>query len=498
MLYTIAPADMQQLEKEYMAQLDVPGALLMEHAAAAVCDALSRHAGADATALFLCGPGNNGGDGYAAARIWQQRGGKSVIIELTDSLRGDALMNRRLAEQNDIPLLSAYGITELPAHDVIVDALFGTGLSRAPEGAALMLIRLANASQSPVIAVDIPSGLSGLDGVVPGEAVFADETVTFHRPKHGLYLGQAADYTGAVTVAPILLPASYGKAGGMAVMTKEDLHRLLPCRPQRAHKGTFGKTVIFAGSLGMAGAAALCAKACVKAGSGLTTLLCRESILPILQTLCPAAVCIPLPEENGRLTGECTAIAAAELKSAASAVVGCGLGQSDDVIPMLNVFRQAACPVVWDADALNLLSAHPELLPLPSGAVITPHPGEAARLSEVSISQLTADMPAALRMLRKKTGAYVLLKDARTLMTDGTSTAVNPIGTPALSRGGSGDILSGILGALLAQRRTLPATQLELMQLAAYIHADAAIRAAELLGEYCVTPQDVIRHIRLG
>ena len=257
MLYTISPADMQHLEKEYMAQYAVPGALLMEYAATAVCNAVSRHTAPDSTAHFLCGPGNNGGDGYAAARLWQQRGGKSIIIELTDCLRGDALMNRRLAEQCRIQILPADSITMFPDHDVIVDALFGTGLARAPEGTALMLIRLANASQNPVIAVDIPSGLSGLDGSIPGEAVRADETVTFHRSKLGLYLGQGADYTGTVTTAPILIPDSYGNADGMALITKEDLSRLLPRRPRRAHKGTFGKTVIFAGSFGMAGAAAL-------------------------------------------------------------------------------------------------------------------------------------------------------------------------------------------------------------------------------------------------
>ena len=498
MLYTISPVDMQQLEKEYMSKYEIPGALLMEHAALAVCDAIARHAPQGGRALFLCGPGNNGGDGYAAARIWKQRGGRCAIIELTGSLHGDAQMNRTLALQCGVAMLAADSIASLPGCDVIVDALFGTGLSRAPEGHAQKLIRLANDSGKPIVAVDIPSGLFGLDGHAPGDVICAAETVTFHRPKHGLLLGQGAETVGRLTVAPILIPQGEGSYSGMAMLTPEDIPDLLPPRPRSAHKGTFGKTVIFAGSRGMAGAAALSANAAVRSGSGLTTILCRESILPILQTLCPAAVCVPLPEADGCLTGEAAVIAAGQLKSASSAVIGCGLGQSDDLLPVLNVFRQATCPVIWDTDALNLLAVNRDLMPLPANAVVTPHPGEASRLLDCSIAQITADMPAALRLLHEATGAHVLLKDARTLMTDGSRVAVNPIGTPALSRGGSGDILTGILGALLAQQRTLNAETLTLMQLAAYLHAAAAIRASEALGEYCVTPEDVIRSIRLA
>ena len=497
--WTITPAAMKALEATYMAESGVPGALLMEHAAQGVCAAVARYASVGDTALFLCGPGNNGGDGYAAARLWQSRGGHSIIWELNDRPRGDAGVNRRLAQAAGIPLCPPGDAPDcLPSCAVVVDALFGTGLDRMPTGTAAALIRLANGSGKPIIAVDVPSGLDGLTGRVLGEAVHATETITFHRPKNGLLLGNGPAYVGRVTVHPILIPAAYGAAPGMACLTPADLPRLVPPRPACAHKGDLGRIVILAGSHGMAGAAALCTRACLKAGAGLVTVLCRADVLPLVQALAPGAVCQELPEKDGCLLPQAAGVAASALAGASSAIVGCGLGRTDDLLPVLSAFRQAVCPVVWDADALNLLASCPALLPLPVHAVITPHPGEAARLLNLSAPQITADAPAALSVLQARCGCHVLLKGARTLMTDGYITAVNPIGTPALARGGSGDVLIGLLGALLARARLAPGqTILETMQLAVYLHARAAIDAASHYGEDCMPIEALVDFIRL-
>ncbi len=490
---TITPAEMRTLEADFMARCGVAPALLMEHAAQGVCDALARRC-PGGRALFLCGGGNNGGDGYAAARLWQARGGKAVVMALPDEPRGDALMNRTLAQLRGIPLSIAAEGCALPPCDIIVDALFGTGLDRPVEGLAGEIIRLVNRSGKPVIAVDIPSGLDGLTGRVLGDAIRATQTVTFHRIKRGLVLGDGAVHTGALTVHPILIPKDFGTREGWAVMEPGDL-KLIPPRPADSHKGSFGRVAIFAGSRGMAGAAAFAANACVKAGAGLTTLLCRESLLPMLQVLSPGAVCLPLPEQDGRLTCEAAGIIRQALLTADAAAAGCGLGQSDDVPPLLTLFRDAGCPVVWDADALNLLAATPSLLPLGPKAVITPHPGEAARLLGCTTADILADMPAALSALRQRTGAMVLLKGARTLMTDGDHTAVNRYGSPALAKGGSGDILTGVLAALLARR--LPCSPLETIQLGALIHGLTGIRAARRFGESCATPQALVGMLRL-
>lgn len=491
---TITPAEMKALETAYMEAFFIPGALLMEHAAQGVADALRRyHPGGKA--LFLCGPGNNGGDGYAAARLWQADGGQSLIWELTDQQRGDAAMNRALAQQAGIPIFTMKALPEaLPECGAVVDALFGTGLGRNVDGVAAALINLVNASGLPVVAVDIPSGLDGLEGCVRGTAIHATETVTFHRVKPGLLLREGAAHAGRVTVRPILIPADYGDVDGLHVLSPSDLKRYIPPRGADSHKGTFGRCVILAGSPGMAGAAAFCASACVKAGAGLTTILCRESLLHTLQTLVPAAMCLPLPERNGCLLPEAADIVTTALSTADAGCIGPGLGQALDMLPLLRAFGEAECPVVWDADALNLLAAHDSLLPLPENAVITPHVGEAARLINTAIPDVLDAPLDALDSLHDLCGCTVLLKGARTLVSDGITTFANLHASPALAKGGSGDVLAGVLTALLGRGHLAP---VEAAALAALIHGLAGLRTAEALGENCLTPQALIDHIRL-
>lgn len=507
MLTTITPSQMKTLEGRFMAEYGIPGALLMEHAAAGVCAALARHA-PGGTAAFLCGPGNNGGDGYAAARLWTAQGGKAYIAELTPDVHGDALMNRRLARMMHIPCLSAEDTERLPPCDMIVDALFGTGLSRAVDGDAALLIRWANQRHdagTPIIAVDIPSGIDGETGKCLGDSIIqADETVTFHRIKQGLLLNRAPDYTGQITVHPILIPEgeeSNMAFDGLSVLEPRDLSGGLFTRQPTWHKGDLGRVVLFCGSRGMAGAAALCANAAVRTGAGLTVLLCRESLLPILQALAPSATCVPLPEQDGMLLPIAAELARDALARADAACIGCGLGQGSDVMPILRLFAQADCPVVWDADALNLLARYDDLLPLKEADVITPHPGEAARLLDCPTEAVTDDALAALDRLHELCGCTVLLKGARSLITDGISTFCNLHTSPALAKGGSGDVLSGIITALLARRfPAAPSERMDSCLAAAYgalIHGLAGIRAAKGHGADSALPGDIVTCIRL-
>ncbi len=507
MMTTITPADMKVLETRYMEENHVPGALLMEHAAQGVVDAIRRYTD-KGTVAFLCGPGNNGGDGYAAARLWQACGGKAHIVEVTADVRGDALLNRKLAEMAGIPIRGEedYGDTDIP--DVVVDALFGTGFSRPAEGFAATLIHWANDNgyyaDIPVIAVDTPSGIDGTTGEVLGwEAIRATETVTFHRIKQGLLLGDAPDYVGKITVQPILIPdlcdLNYDY-NGMNILTPADLNGSFRRWPT-CHKGDFGRVVLFCGSRGMAGAAALCANAAMRSGAGLTTILCRESLLPILQVLAPGAMCAVLPEKDGMLQPESAEIARKTLDRADAACIGCGLGQTSDVMPILRLFAKAQCPVVWDADALNLLAKHDDILPLKEADVITPHPGEAARLLDCDAEEVTEDTLSALDRLHELCGCTVLLKGARSLITDGIDTCCNLYASPALAKGGSGDVLTGIITALLA--RSCPELDegrmgsLRAAQYGALIHGLAGLRAEKLRGENCTLPTDVVDCIRL-
>ena len=261
---------------------------------------------------------------------------------------------------------------------------------------------------------------------------------------------------------------------------------MIPPRSVDGHKGTFGRAVLLAGSPGMAGAAAFAVNACVKTGAGLTTVLCRESILPVVQTLAPAAVCIPLPERRGRLTADAYALADEALSTADAAALGCGLGQSDDLVPLLERFARAECPVVWDADALNLLARHRAIRP-GKAAVMTPHPGEAARLLGCSVAEITADPLSALEHLTK-IAPYVLLKGARTLMTDGAHTAVNRFGTPAMAKGGSGDVLTGLIASLLCQG----AGAAQAAALGVWLHGRAGELLAQKMSAYCASPQELL------
>ena len=447
--------------------------------------------------------GNNGGDGYAAARLWCSGGGQADVWEVTSAVRGDALTNRTLALLHGVRVLPSVDAVDVAEYAAVVDALYGTGLNHAIEGdAAILIHRLNDHPQIPVIAVDIPSGLDGTTGRALGaDVVRAAETVTFHRIKQGLLLRQGVEYTGKITVQPILIrPGDDIDLGfdGLETLSPAALAPLF-ARTPALHKGDCGRAVIFCGSRGMVGAAAFCANACIRAGAGLTTLLCRESLLPMLQVLAPGATCVPLPETNGLLTPQAARITRETLDKADAACIGCGCGLTPDVTMLLRVFAEADCPIVWDADALTLLATHDGILPLKEEDIITPHPGEAARLLEQHVEFILDEPLDALSRLHDLCGCCVLLKGARTLVSDGDATYISLYGTPALAKGGSGDVLSGILTALLCQRNRL-STSLSTSALAAYgvlIHALAGLRAEKRFGANCSTPQALIDAIRL-
>ncbi len=524
---TITPAQMKELETRFMQETGVPGILLMEHAARGVVEALGRHVPKTARVLFLCGPGNNGGDGYAAARLWTMGGGEAAVWEVTDQQTGDAKIMRKLACYH-WPRILIYGADEefdFSIYDAYVDAVFGTGLSRPIDGQPWAMLHhiydqitvYAGGRDKPVIAVDVPSGLNALTGEIadPLVVVPATETVTFHRPKLGLLLQDGPKVAGKITVHSIFIDQVLDtdfdedeEYPGMTILEPSDLDDLprMFHPAVTAHKGDMGRVVLFCGSRGMAGAAALCANAAMRTGAGLTNLLCRESILPILQTLAPAATCTILPEKDGVLLPEAADIARAALEKADAACIGCGLGQTEDLLPLLKVFAEAACPIVWDADALNLLAKQPSLLPLPAKDVVTPHPGEAARLLGCAAPEVTGDPLAALDRLHQLCGCTVLLKGARTLITDGENRFCNLYGTPAMAKGGSGDVLTGILTALLARCHARHKEDDEtsgdwfadtLVAYAALIHGLAGIRAEKLRGTNSVLPTDLIENIRL-
>lgn len=469
----ITSAQMQQMEKRFMDETGYPGLLLMEHASQAVArEALKM---TDGAAVFFCGPGNNGGDGYAAARLFAAAGRRAEIIALSDpdGLKGDALVNAQLCRALGLPIrLWQDGMTLPAGCGLCVDALFGTGLCRALEGKYADAVRLMNGSGLPVLAVDMPSG-------TPELMVRANTTVTFHKMKTCHLLFPGRENAGRILVEDIGFPWD---DEGFEVMEDADVPRLLLPRPMNAHKGTSGHTLIFAGSEGMAGAAALCANAAMRAGTGLCTVYCAQETLSILQTLAPCATCA---------VREKISLADA-LRGKAAVAAGPGLGRKEDVSAWLSALcAEKNIPQIWDADALNWLSENPQALG--GNFVITPHPGEAARLLGSTVREITAEPVAAAEALSEKYACTALLKGATTVIVGQGRRAMNISGTPGMAGGGSGDVLTGMIAALLAQG----ISPFDAAQLGAFLHGRAGECAANARGVRSMTAMDLLEALRI-
>lgn len=469
----ITPARMQAMEQAFMQSTGTPGLLLMERAAQALVQALLRMT--DGGAVFFCGPGNNGGDGYAAAALYAAWGRKAWLWTLCDpsQLTGDARANWQRCVRLGLPVtwLDALPQAPPPGCGAVVDALFGTGLARPLTGLYAQAVAWINACGLPVLAVDMPSGTA--EGMVR-----ADATVAFHRmkPAHALLPGRVN--AGTVTVADIGLPQE-AFADDFEVLTPEDVPGLLPVRALDTHKGTAGHALLLAGSTGMAGAAGLCANAAMRGGAGLVTVCCPDDVLPVMQALAPCATCVT----HGGF--------AAALQGKSALALGPGLGQGEAVAPLLLAALAAPLPQVWDADALNWLARHPRALG--AHCVLTPHPGEAARLLGASVADVTADPIAAAEALATRYGATVLLKGATTVITGQGRRALNVVGTPGMATGGSGDVLTGLIAALLAQKEA----PFDAAQKAALLHGMAGIRAAQARGVRSLTAWDIMEALHI-
>ena len=504
MRLTITPAEMKRVETRVMNETAVTGEMLMQRAAAHVAAAVRRRA-QPGVVWCVCAAGNNGGDGLAAMRMLANAddafAGEVWLAEGTLSPDARRELGRLEAcagaARVRVRLLTGGSLPPAPQNvGCIIDALFGTGLSRPLAGVPLALCRLINASGEggvPVVAVDIPSGLNGDTGEVMGETVRADETVTFHRPKPGLYLREGPDYAGRVTVADIGIPAAVDDAAGLRLLEETDLAGLLPARRRVSHKGSYGRVLLWAGSPGMAGAAAICATATLRAGAGLVTVACPEAVMPVVQTLCPCATCLSLPMEDAEAAW---ALLKSALERADALGAGCGLGQGEAAAELferlLGWLGAHELPAVLDADALNLLARRPARL---NGGtrVLTPHPAEAARLLGTTAQEVAADAPHAARQIWKRYGAAVALKGTASVLCAAQGLALSAFGTPAMAKGGSGDALTGVVAALLAgwAAGAYRMDDLTLLQAACALHGLAGERAERQFGERGVLATDL-------
>lgn len=494
MLHTISPQDMREMERAFMDGTGYPSMLLMEHAAQAVVERLSAYAPEGSRVLFVCGGGNNGGDGCAAARLWMQRGGRADVwlLKSASKMQGDAGVNACLLNVCGAGMSILYGEAPGIAKDcaAIVDALYGTGLSREIEGPARSAIRAMNESGLPVIAVDIPSGVDGATGRVLGEAVRAAETVTFHRAKHGHMLFPGRLHTGKLTIADIGILSEWDGAQGIEILEEKDARALLPARTRDAHKGTFGHALIVAGSEGMSGAACLCAQAALRAGCGLVTAACCAPVRIPMQTLVPCAmakvVCGGASLEAG------ASLKLYDLAQGKKALaIGPGLGQDEGTWRAIAQLIASDIPKVIDADALNLLAAHGGRVG--RNSVLTPHPGETARLTGAKTEEILASPVEYAQQLSQEYDCCVLLKGATTVIAQGEDVTLNLTGCDAMGTGGSGDVLTGVIASLMAQGMN-PA---DAARAGAYYHGLAGEGAAARLGSRAVTAWDLCDSLRI-
>lgn len=460
------------------------GMELMTRAGRAAFALLQRRWADNSPVEVFCGGGNNGGDGYVVAALAAEAGMPVRVWSLSDKLKGDALTARQWAEQRGVAIAHWQG--QSPAvGSVVVDALLGTGISGAVREEYAQAIAAINASAAPVLAIDIPSGLSSDSGVLLGEAVQAAATISFIGLKCGLFTGSAADCVGELVFDDLQVPAEIltSLPATARRVDQRDSAQALPPRARTAHKGHFGHVLVVGGESGMAGAALLSASAAARCGAGLVSCATRADHVAGLLAARPELMVHGV--DGGQDLPPL-------LQRASVVAVGPGLGQAEWGRALLAAVLASPLPVVVDADALNLVASGQVTLGADRGVrVITPHPGEAARLLGYSVAEVQSDRFAAARTLNQRFGAVVLLKGAGTVVCDGEGTWVIGGGNPGMASGGMGDVLTGVIAALLAQHLSPAAAA----YVGAAVHNGAADRAARD-GQRGTLAGDVVAQLR--
>ena len=479
---------MQKADSYTIREIGVPSVVLMEHAAQKTIEVMERENIDFSDILIVCGSGNNGGDGFAIARLLQEKGVRVTVFFAgkESSMSEECRLQAQIVRNLGIPIVTVMPEKE---YTVLVDALFGVGLNREITGAYCDVIEKMNRLKGRKIAVDIPSGIHSGNGQVMGIAFRADLTVTFQCEKLGMVLFPGKEYTGKTAVVDIGIHSSVFSETQEVAYTLEraDLSRMLPKRKPNTHKGNYGKVLMITGSKGMAGAAYLSALAAYTCGAGLVQIYTDETNRAILQQLLPEAIisCYMEYEEDGLKDA---------LEWADVVCIGCGLGKSRTAeMLLMNTLKYVSVPCVIDADGLNLLACHKEMLRVVDTPVIlTPHMKEMSGLLGCSIPEITEERFQKLQEFTSQYPVICVLKDARTVVAERTNPFfVNTAGNQAMAKAGSGDVLAGVITGLLAGK-TPPYRS---AVLGVYLHACGGDKAKEQLGSYSVLARDLITGI---
>ena len=456
----LTAAEAKAIDRYTIDEIGIPGVVLMERAAFAVAEECERRMSAGGRIFFVCGTGNNGADGVAVARILSLRGYQTKVLIVGDEDRGteEFKLQLRVAKRLNVPVCKAVEQAEYIKRgecDLIVDALFGVGLSREVKGVYAEVIEQINRSGIPVISVDLPSGVSADDGKILGCAVKAGVTVTFGSEKVGMILYPGTEYCGERIVAEIGLAEKLyfdeRKEKELAFTYDEEDLKRLPKRPAYSNKGTFGRVLVIAGSPNMGGAALFAGVAAYRMGAGLVEIATVKENRALLQAELPEAVLTvydPLMDPADWLIPV--------MKRAKAIVLGPGLGLKGNGAEILALLlEQATVPTVIDADGLNLIAGDKRLkdrLKGKSHVILTPHLGEMSRLTGKTVSEIQRELIGTARDYSRETGVICAMKDARTIVASPDEKVyVNTTGNAGMATGGSGDLLAGMVGALLAE-----------------------------------------------
>jgi NAD(P)H-hydrate epimerase len=456
---------------------------LMAQAGNAALKTLKQHWPTANHILILCGPGNNGGDGYELARQAKHDGYQVTVLQIGDnkglSLTATKAREKLLATGTDIQSFQ----TPLPAADIIVDALLGIGLNRSIDGNMRSVVESVNASQTPVLSLDIPSGLHADNGNVMSTAINAAATINFIGLNIGLFTGHGPDHTGHVYFDSLNVPSIVYETKTPTVqrLSLEKNNPILTPRQRTSHKGLFGHLLVIGGDDGMSGAPGIAAEAGARVGSGLVSIATKTTHAIQLDIVRPELMCHGIETPTGL---------APLLQAATAITLGPGLGQQNWGESLYHKTIKTNHPMVVDADALNLLSQNPQHN---DHWILTPHPGEAARLLNCSNADIQANRLNAVQELQRIYGGIIVLKGAGTLISNGTMPIqLSTLGNPGMSSGGMGDVLAGVIGGLLAQGAPL----MEAACTGVILHSMAGDKAAEQDGERGMLAMDLMPHLR--
>ena len=430
---------LREIDRAALAVLGISGLELMRRAAAAALASLRRHWPRVHRICVHCGPGNNGGDGFLLALLAREAGLQVDVLALTPASHGDAAAARAAWEEGggEVTLWDGYAV--LPVVELHVDALYGIGLNRAPGAAAASLIARINADGVPILALDVPSGLNANTGHCPGAAVRAARTVTFIAHKRGMHTGRAADCIGVMELATLGVPAD--ALAHVPCDARLLAVEIMPPRDRHSNKGSYGHLLVIGGDRGMAGAVHLAGESALRTGAGKVSVATRAEHVSALNAARPELMAHGVDGSQALQP---------LLQQADVLALGPGLGQSPWSHALWLAALESGKPLVLDADGLNLLAKEPRRFSTPT--VLTPHPGEAARLLGQTIAEVEQDRFTAARALASRYGVVVVLKGAGSLVADQDGRLdVCPWGNPGMASGGMGDLLTGIIAALLAQ-----------------------------------------------